>query len=77
MPPLTLTLIMTGVSGVLLALGYLVRPLRKAAGVLLLAWMAAALPILFFSNVPAQNVLLFYLLSGVLGLIFSFGGKKA
>ena len=68
---------MTGVSGVLLALGYFVRPLRKAAGVLLLAWMAAALPILFFSNVPAQNVLLFYLLSAVLGLIFSFGGKKA
>ena len=77
MSPLITTLILSCVSGVLLALGYFVRPLRRAAEVLILLWMAAALPILFFANIPSQDVLLFYLLSAVLGLIFSFGGKKA
>jgi hypothetical protein len=74
---LTTILIMAGVSAVLQAMGYFVPSLRKAAGVLLLVWMAAALPILFFRNIPAEGVLLFYILSALCGLIFSFGGKKA
>ena len=77
MSPLLTTLILSAVSGALLALGCFVRPLRRAAGVLLLVWMAAALPILFFLNIPSRETLLFYLLSAVFGLIFSFGGKKA
>lgn len=76
MSTLTTVLIMAGVSGLLLGLGC-VRPLRKVCGALLLIWLTAALPILFFRNVPAMHVLLFYLLSAVLGLIFNFGGKKA
>lgn len=72
---LTTTLLLAAVSGALQALGVFVRPLRRVCGVLLLVWLAAALPILFFQNIPAENVLLFYLLSAALGLICSFGGK--
>ena len=71
------TLILAGISAVLQALGYFVPSLRKAAGVVLLVWMAAALPILYFRCIPADGVLLFYILSALFGLIFSFGGKKA
>lgn len=74
---LTTILIMAGVSAVLQALGYFLPRLRKAAGILLLVWMAAALPVLYFRGVPADGVLLFYILSALFGLIFSFGGKKA
>ena len=74
---LTTTLILSAVSGVLLGLGSFVRPLTRVCGILCLVWLAAALPIMFFMNLSAQYVLLFYLLSAVLGLIFSFGGKPA
>ena len=73
--PLLTTLILSAVSGVLQALGWFVRPLRRLMAALLLVWIAAALPILFFLNVPAQDVLLFCILSAALGLIFSFGGR--
>ncbi len=73
---LVTTLILSGVSGVLQGLGYLIRPLRRTVGALLLVWLAAALPILFFLNIPSQDVLLFCLLSAVFGLIFSFGGRR-
>ena len=72
---LTTTLIMAAVSGVLQLAGVFVRPLRQVFGVLILIWLAAALPILFFRNVPANDVLLFYILSALFGLICSFGGK--
>ena len=71
----TTTLIMAAVSGVLMGLGVFIRPLRRFFGVLTLLWMAAALPILFFRNIPSQNVLLFYTLSAVLCMICHFGGK--
>ena len=71
------TLILTGISAVLQALGCFVPLLRKAAGVLLVVWLAAALPVLYFRGVSAEGVLLFYILSALCGLIFSFGGKKA
>ena len=74
---LTTILILAGISAVLQALGFFVRSLRKAAGVVLLVWMAATLPLLFFLGVSAEGVLLFYILSALFGLIFSFGGKKA
>ena len=74
---LTTILILAGISAVLQTLGFFVRSLRKAAGVVLLVWMAATLPLLFFLGVSAEGVLLFYILSALFGLIFSFGGKKA
>ena len=69
------TLILAGISAVLQALGCFVPSLRKAAGILLLVWLAAALPVLYFRGVSAEGVLLFYILSALFGLIFSFGGK--
>lgn len=75
MSTLTVTLIMSAVSGLLLGLGC-IRPLRKVCGALCFVWLIAALPILFFSNVPSMQVLLFYLLSALVGLIANFGGKR-
>ena len=72
---LTTTLILAAVSGALQALGVFVRPLRRVCGLLTLLWLATALPVLFFRNIPAQNVLLFYVLSAVLGLICHYGGR--
>ena len=77
MSPLLTTIVLAAVSGVLQALGIFVTPLRKTAGILLLLWLAAALPLQFFLNLPSMNVLLFYLLSAVLGLILHRGGRKA
>jgi len=77
MPDLTIVLIMSGVSLVVFALGRFVRPLARICGVLGLVWLAAALPILFFTDVDSQHVLLFYLISAALGLIMHFGGKPA
>lgn len=76
MSTLPTVFILSAVSGLLLGLGC-VRPLRKVCGVLLLLWLAAALPILFFRNIPSMQVLLFYLISAVLGLIFNIGGRRA
>lgn len=76
MSTLSTTLILCAVSGLLLGLGC-VRPLRRVCGILCLVWMAAALPILFFRNVPSDQVLLFYMLSAVLGLLFNIGGRPA
>ena len=77
MPDLTIVLIMSGVSLVILALGRFVRPLTRICGAACLVWLAAALPILFFTDVDSQHVLLFYLISAALGLIIHFGGKPA
>ena len=74
---LTTTLVLSAVSGVLLGLGSFLPKLTRACSILLVLWLAAALPILYFRNVPSQQVLLFYLISAVLGLIFHLGGKPA
>lgn len=71
------TLILAAVSGLLTGLGCFVRPLCRVCGVLLIVWLAAALPVMFFLNLAAPYVLLFYLISAVLGLIFHLGGKPA
>ena len=76
MSTLATTLIMSAVSGLLLGLGC-IRPLQKICGALCFLWLIAALPILYFSNVPSLQVLLFYLLSALVGLIVNFGGTRA
>lgn len=71
------TLILSAVSAVILGLGRFVRPLTRICGVAGLVWLAAALPVMFFLNLDSQHVLLFYLISAAVGLIFHFGGKPA
>ena len=70
-------LILCAVSMVLMALGTFVPRLGKACAGLCLLWLAAALPLMFFLELGARHVLLFYLISAALGLIFLYGGKKA
>ena len=77
MLPIYTLLILCAVSAVLLALGCFVPGLGKVCGVLCVFWLAAALPLLFFLELSARHALLFYLISGALGLIFLHGGKKA
>ena len=77
MSPLLITLILCAVSGLLLALSRYVRPMGRVCGVLSLLWLAAAHPVMFFLNIGWEYVLLFYLISGTLGLIFLYGGKSA
>ena len=74
---LVTTFILAAVSAVILGLGRFVRPLGRICGVAGLVWLAAALPVMFFLNLDAQHVLLFYLLSAAVGLIFHLGGKPA
>ncbi len=77
MSPFLTTLILCAVSGLLMALARYVRRLGRVCGVLCLLWLAAALPVFFFLNIGWEYVLLFYLTSGTLGLIFLYGGKPA
>lgn len=77
MSPFLITMILSAVSGLLLALGRFVRPLGRVCGVLSFLWLGAVLPILFFLNIGWEYVLLFYLISATLGLIFLYGGKPA
>ena len=74
---LVIVLIMSAVSALLTGLGSLVRCLTRVCGVLLLLWLAAALPLMFFLDVSSELVLLFYLISAVCGLIFTIGGRPA
>lgn len=71
------TLLLAAVSGVLTGLGCFVRPLGRICAVLCFVWLAAALPIMFFLSLAAEYVLIFYLISSALGLIFLFGGRPA
>ena len=77
MSPLYMTLILSAVSGLLIALGRFVKPLGRVCGVLCVLWVAAALPVFFFLNIGWEYVMLFYLLSAGMGLIFLYGGKPA
>ena len=74
---LATTLILSAISAVILALGRFVRPLSRVCGLAGLVWLAAALPVMFFLNLDAEHVLLFYLISAAIGLILHFGGKPA
>lgn len=77
MSPLLTTFILTAVSALLLALNRFVRPLGRVCGVLCVLWIAAALPVMFFLNLGWEYVMLFYLLSALIGLILIYGGKRA
>lgn len=72
---LAATLILSAVSAVLLGLGRFVRPLGRILSAIGLVWLAAALPVMFFLDLEARYVLLFYLISAAVGLIVHFGGK--
>ncbi len=75
MSELVKTFLLAAVSGLLFGLGCLVRPLRRVGSVLCLLWLGAALPVMFFLGLSNEYVLLFYILSAVLGLLFLYGGK--
>ncbi len=77
MSPLLTTLILIAVSAVLMALSRFIRVLGQVCGVLSILWLAAALPVMFFLDIAWEYVLLFYLASATLGLIFIYGGKSA
>ena len=77
MLPIYTVLILCAVSALLLAGGCFLPRLAKPCAVLTVVWLAAAMPIMFFSEVDMEHMLLFYLISAALGLIFLFGGKKA
>ena len=77
MSELSIVLIMSGVSLLQFLCGRFIRVLTKYCGILCLVWLAAALPLMFFLDVDARHVLLFYLLSSAAGLITHFGGRKA
>lgn len=77
MSPVVTFLILCGVSVVLLAAAsYLPRPWALVGSILLLIWLAAALPVMYFTMLSEKYVLLFYLVSGAFGLIFRLGGGK-
>lgn len=77
MSAITITLILSAVSAVILGLGRFVRPLTRICGAAGIVWLAAALPVMLFLNLDSRHVLLFYLISAAVGLIFHFGGKPA
>ena len=77
MSPFYMTLLLSSVSGLLIALGRFVKPLGRVCGVLCVLWLAAALPVFFFLNISWEYVMLFFLLSSAFGLIFLYGGKPA
>lgn len=72
---LSSTLMLSAVSVLLFGLGRFIRPLTRFCGAACLVWLAAALPVMFFMNIDARHVLLFYLISAAAGLISHFGGK--
>ena len=75
MSPLLITAILCAVSGLLMALARYAPRLGRIGSAACLLWLAVALPVLFFLNLGWEYVLLFYLASGTLGLIFLYGGK--
>ena len=76
MLPFYTLLILCAISGVLLALAVFAPPGRLWSALSLL-WLAGALPALFFLGMDWRHVLLFYLISGGLGLLFLMGGKRS
>lgn len=77
MSPVLTFLILCAVSAALLAGATFLPPLfAKICAVLMLLWLAAALPLLYFSMLGEQYVLLFYLVSGAIGLLLRLGGEK-
>ena len=77
MPPICTVLILCAVSALLLAGGRFLPQLEKLCAALTVVWLAAAIPIMFFTEVDMRHMLLFCLLTAAVGLILQVGGKKA
>lgn len=76
MSPYLILLILCAVSALLLALiCFSPRAGRIGTG-LCLAWLAAALPVMYFLDIERKGILLFYLVSAAIGLVFMTGGKE-
>ncbi len=76
MSPVLTFLILCAVSALLLAgASFLPRTAAKICSVVLLIWLAASLPLLYFTMLDEKYVLLFYLVSGAFGLLFRLGGE--
>ncbi len=76
MSPYILLIILCGISAALLAQCYFSRWWSNLGTYVCLVWLAAALPIMYFSDMDRELILLFYLISGAIGLIYQAGGKK-
>lgn len=77
MSPVLTFLILCAVSAALMSgATFLPRPFANVCAVLMLLWLAAALPLLYFTMLGEQYVLLFYLVSGAVGLLLWLGGDK-
>lgn len=75
MSPYITLLILCAVSALLLALAFF-SPWHKQATGLCLLWLAASLPIMYFSDFSRNFILLFYLISAAAGLVYLAGGEK-
>lgn len=70
-------LILCAVSALLLAgTQFLPRPWAGVCTVLTLVWLAASLPVMYFTMLGDKYVLLFYLVSGAVGLLLRLGGDR-
>ncbi len=69
-------LILCGVSVVLLAMASFPRVLARLWAAVCLLWLGAALPVMFFLAYSLDYVLLFYLISGAVGLLFLIAGGR-
>lgn len=77
MSPVLTFLILCAVSAALMSgATFLSRPWATVCAVAMLLWLAAALPLLYFTMLDEQYVLLFYLISGAVGLLLWLGGDK-
>lgn len=77
MSPVLTFLILCAVSAALMSgATFLPRPWATVCAVAMLLWLAAALPLLYFTMLGEQYVLLFYLVSGAVGLLLWLGGDK-
>lgn len=76
MSPYILLLILCAVSAALLAQCFFSRWWSNLGTYICLVWLAAALPIMYFADMSRNHILLFYLVSGAVGLAYHLGGEK-
>lgn len=76
MSPYLTLLILCAVSGGLLALSYFSPWGSKLGSWLLLVWLLLSLPVMYFTGLDRELILLFYMISGAIGLIIQAGGEK-
>ena len=76
MSPYLILIILCAVSGGLLALSYYSRWWSNLGSYILLFWLAASLPIMYFTALDRKLILLFYMISAAIGLAIQAGGAK-